>query len=100
MAPSPAIAKIGNRKAPALERWGFSSCCKKTLASFFAYWHYSIYNFSLQYALQKPAPAKAFFVKTIDKLTMSAMLGGRRDEENGFLSPLTQCQSFGIGLGA
>jgi len=34
MALSPAIAKIGNRKPPVLQHWGFLSCYMEALASF------------------------------------------------------------------
>lgn len=34
MALSPAIAKIGNRKAPVFQHWGFLSCYMEALTSF------------------------------------------------------------------
>jgi len=50
MALSLAIAKIGNRKAPVLNSPGlFAVVLLGVLRFVFAYWHYSICKFGLQY---------------------------------------------------
>ncbi len=50
MALSPAIAKIGNRKAPVLNSPGlFAVVLLGVLRFVFAYWHYSICKMCLQY---------------------------------------------------